>query len=100
MALSILYSQLFADSLEEILRFYDERNGSDQYSHKLMEKISKKIQLLPTMPEIGRMSDFHGVRMLYIDNYCIDYQIRTDSILIINIYSTLTDPSNQVFTKK
>ena len=31
MALKISYSPQFADNLESILSFYDERNGSDKY---------------------------------------------------------------------
>ena len=39
MALELLFSPQFADSLEEILQFYDERNGSDRFSKKLMKMI-------------------------------------------------------------
>ena len=34
MALEVLYSPQFMDDLETILRFFDERNGSDRYSRK------------------------------------------------------------------
>ena len=100
MALELVYSYLFVENLEKILLFYDERNGNSNYSQKLLKRIQEALQLLTIMPEMGRMTDFHDVRILLVDRHCIDYQIRTDSILIINIYSTLTDPSNQVFTKK
>ena len=53
MALEISYSSQFVDNLESILTFYDERNGSDRFSKKLMKMINKQISLLKTMPEIG-----------------------------------------------
>lgn len=50
MALGILYSPQFADNLEAILRYFDERNGSDAYSRKLMGMIHSQIQMLATLP--------------------------------------------------
>ena len=98
MALEVLYSPQFMDDLEAILQFYDERNGSDRYSRKLLKMIHRQIRLLTTMPEIGRMSDFPTVRILFVDKYGIDYQIRDNSILIINIYSCQTNPDERIFT--
>ena len=37
MALEISYSPLFFESLEAIFTFYDERNGSDRFSKKLLK---------------------------------------------------------------
>ena len=42
MALGISYSPQFFDSLEDILNYFDGRNGSDRFSKKLL----KMIQLL------------------------------------------------------
>jgi toxin YoeB len=97
MALELLFSPQFADSLEEILQFYDERNGSDRFSKKLMKMILKQTALLKTMPEIGRQTDFPGVRILFVDRYGIEYQIRDKVILIIDIFSCQTDPEARMF---
>ena len=97
MALNILFSPQFADSLEEILQFYDERNGSNRYSKKLLKMILRQTALLKTMPEIGRLTNFPGVRILFVDQFGIDYQIRDKSILIIDIYSCQTDPELRRF---
>ena len=98
MALRVLYSPQFMDNLEAILHFHDERNGSDQYSKKLLKMIHRQIRLLTTMPEIGRMTDFPSVRILFVDKFGIDYQIREKEILIINIYSCQTNPEERIFT--
>ena len=98
MALKILYSPQFMDDIEAILRFFDERNGSDKYSKKLLKMIHKQIKLLTKMPEIGRLTDFPSVRVFFVERYGIDYQIRDDSILIIDIYSCLTNPDERIFT--
>ena len=93
MALKILYSPQFADNLEVILRYFDERNGSDAYSRKLMGMIH-------IFPEIGRMTDFPGVRILFVERYGIEYQIRDDVILVVDIYSCLTNPDDRLFKKR
>ena len=100
MALEILYSPQFADSLEAILNFYDERNGSDTYSKKLFKMVHEQIRMLATFPEIGRITDFPGVRILFVERYGIEYQIRDDAVLIIDIYSCLTDPLERRFKIK
>ncbi len=100
MALRIIYSPQFADNLEAILQFFDERNGSNSFSKKLMKIIHKQINMLSTMPEIGRLTDFPGVRILFVERYGIEYQIRDKEILIIDIYSCLTNPDMRSFQKQ
>lgn len=99
MALEISYSPQFFDSLEAILNFFDERNGSDRFSKKLLKMIHKQVLLLKTMPEIGRLTDFSGVRVLFVERFGIEYQIRDNAVLIIDIYSCETDPDIRTFKK-
>ena len=99
MALEILYSPQFADNLESILRYFDERNGGDTYSRKLMGMIHSQIQALTIFPEIGRMTDFPGVRILFVERYGIEYQIRDNVILVVDIYSCQTNPDDRWFKK-
>ena len=86
MALKVSYSPQFLDELEAILNFFDERNGSPHFSKKLLK-----------MPEIGRQTDFPGVRILFVERYGIVYQIRDKAVLIVNIYSCETNPNDRLF---
>lgn len=97
MALEIIYSPQFFDNLEAILIFYDERNGSNKFSKKLLKMIHKQISILSQMPEIGRLTDFPGVRILFVERFGIEYQIRDKAVLIIDIYSCETDPNDRKF---
>ena len=97
MALEISYSPLFFESLEAILTFYDERNGSDRFSKKILKMFHKQIRLVASMPEIGRLTDTPGVRILFVERFAIEYQIRDKVILIIDIYSCETDPESHYF---
>ena len=100
MALAISYAPQFIDNLEAILNFFDERNGSDRFSKKLLKMINKQIKLLKTMPEIGRLTDTPGVRIIFVERFGIDYQIRDKEVLIINIYSCQTDPGDRYFKEQ
>ena len=100
MALEILYAPLFLDNLEKILAFFDERNGNNSYSRKLLKMIHKQIRQLRTMPEIGRLTDMPSVRILFVERYGIVYQIRDKSLLIVDIYSCLTNPDERDYKKK
>ena len=51
------------------------------------------------MPDIGRKTNFPQIRVLFVDNYGIEYQKRNDSILVINIYSCMTNPALRGFVK-
>jgi toxin YoeB len=86
--------------LEAILNFFDERNGSDRFSKKLLKMIHKQILLLKTMPEIGRLTDFPSVRVLFVERFGIVYQIRDKVVLILDIYSCETDPDIRTFKKQ
>ena len=97
MALEIIYSSPFVEDLEAILSFYDERNGSDKFSKKLMKMIHKQIGLLKTMPEIGRLTNFPGVRLLFVERFGIEYQIREKEVLIVDIFSCETNPEDRYF---
>jgi plasmid stabilization system protein ParE len=99
MALEVIYAPQFADSLERILLFYEERNGNDIFSRKLLRKILSNIDVLKYLPEIGRMTDFPGVRILYVEGYAIEYQIRDAALLMVDIYSCRTNIGERIFKK-
>ncbi|MBQ9284985.1 MAG: type II toxin-antitoxin system RelE/ParE family toxin [Bacteroidaceae bacterium] len=97
--MNILYSSLFLSHLEDILFFYDERNGSDTFSRKLLQKFQRQIGLLATMPDIGRKTNHANIRILFIDDYGIEYERINNDIIIIDIYSCLTNPALRRFIK-
>jgi hypothetical protein len=51
------------------------------------------------MPEIGSLTNFPGIRILFVDNFGIEYQIRDKVILVIDIFSCLTNPDSRAFKK-
>ena len=97
--MNILYSSQYLDSLQSILEYYDERNGNDKYSKKLLKLFQRQIGLLSKMPDIGRKTNYPKIRILFVDDYGIEYQKRDENILIIDIYSCQTNPALRRFRK-
>ena len=50
MARLIEFSVRSTKQLQKILAFYDERNGSDAYSRRLMQNLMDDLQLMAKMP--------------------------------------------------
>ena len=100
MAMNLQFSPQFLDSLEAILEYYDERNGSDTYSKKLLKNFHHQMSLLTVMPDIGRQTDHPNIRILFVDDYGIEYERIDDNIVIIDIYSCLTNPALRKHQKR
>ena len=98
--MKILFGSQFLESLESILEFYDTRNGNDAYSRKLLQRFHHQINLLATMPDIGRQTNHPHIRILFVDDYGIVYERIDDSVLIIDVYSCLTNPTLRKYTIK
>jgi len=64
-----------------------------------MKMIHKQVNLLKSMPEIGRQTDFPNVRILFVERFAIEYQIRDKVILVIDIYSCQTNQDDRIFQK-
>lgn len=97
--MNILFSSQFLESIESILEFYDTRNGNNNYSRKLLECIHRQINLLSTMPDIGRKTNHPRIRILLIEDYGVEYEQIDGTILIIDIYSCLTNPALRKYKK-
>lgn len=100
MALNIQYSSQFLNHLEQILEFFDVRNGNDSYSRQLLARFRKQIILLSSMPDIGRQTNHPFIRILFVADYGIEYERINDDIVVIDIYSCQTNPALRKYLRK
>lgn len=68
MALTIEFSKRSTNQLLKILTFYDERNGSDLYSRRLLRCLLEELQRLSQMPTACSPSTRTDVRFFYYKN--------------------------------
>lgn len=71
MALDIEFSRRSTNQLESILTFYDERNGSDKYSRRLLRCLLDDLQRLAQIPTASSPSTRSDVRFFYLMGFTI-----------------------------
>lgn len=76
----------------QVLKYWNDRNKSTQYSKKLRIEINKRISLLKTHPELGREADFKNTRTLSLGFYNIFYQFLDNRIIITAFWDNRQDP--------
>jgi addiction module RelE/StbE family toxin len=90
----IVWSHRAALKLNEILRFFAERNKSKVYSAKLYRKITKELELLLKQPDLGLKTEIDSIRGLIIGDYILFYQVDKDKIIIHTLWDCKQNPDD------
>ncbi|MBQ4027793.1 MAG: hypothetical protein II624_01400, partial [Prevotella sp.] len=80
MARLIEFSRRSTTQLQKILIFYDERNGSDAYSRRLLRCLLDELHRLALMPTIGSPSTKSDVRFFYLMGFTVLYRYNSRRI--------------------
>ena len=91
MALTIEFSRRSTNQLQKILSFYDERNGSDTYSRRLLRCFLVELQHLAQMPTASSPSTRPDVRFFLLDG--IHYHLSIQ-------YAEADSPQHSLFSAK
>ena len=99
MARVIEFSVRSTKQLQKILSFYDERNGSDDYSRRLMRNLMDDLQLMAKMPLASSSSTRPDVRFFYLMGFTIIFRFNTQKLTVLSIRSSRRKPL-KVYRKK
>ena len=92
MALTVEFSRRSTNQLQKILMFYDERNGSDTYSRRLLHCLLKDLQRLSQMPTASSPSTRTDVRFFYLMGFTIIFRYNKQRLTILSIRSSARKP--------
>ena len=92
MALTIEFSRRSTNQLQKILTFYDERNGSDTYSRRLLHCLLEELQRLSQMPTASSPSTRLDVRFFYLMGFTIVFRYNTRRLTVLSIRSSTRKP--------
>ena len=92
MARLIEFSIRSTKQLQKILAFYDERNGSDEYSRRLMQYLMDDLQLMAKMPLASSPSTRSDVRFFYLMGFTIIFRFNSRKLTVLSIRSSLRKP--------
>ena len=99
MALTIEFSLRSTKQLHKILTFYDERNGSDKYSRRLLHCLLEDLQRLAQTPTASSPSTRPDVRLFYQMGVTIIFRYNTRKLIVLSIRSSARKPL-KVYQKK
>ena len=92
MALTIEFSRRSTSQLQKILEFYDERNGSDMYSRRLLHCLLEDLQRLAETPSASSPSTRLDVRFIYLMGFTIIFRYNTRKLTVLSIRSSARKP--------
>lgn len=92
MALVIEFSRRSTKQLQKILTFYDERNGSNSYSRRLLRCLLEDLQHLSQMPTASSPSTRPDVRFFHLMGFTIVFRHNTRKLTVLSIRSSARKP--------
>ena len=92
MALNIEFSRRSTNQLQKILEYYDERNGNDIYSRRLLQCLLDELQLLSMMPTASSPSTSPAVRFFYLMGFTIIFRYNSRKLTVLSIRSSARKP--------
>ena len=95
----IEFSVRSTKQLQKILSFYDERNGSDDYSRRLMQNLMDDLRLMAKMPLASSPSTRPDVRFFYLMGFTIIFRYNAKNLTVLSIRSQRQRPL-KVYQKK
>lgn len=88
----IIWSKNALNELQDILDFYNERNGNTNYCSKLLEEIESLLELLSINEMLGRKTTDKNSRVLVKKVYLIFYEIKKDKLEILSFWDNRQNP--------
>lgn len=92
MALEIEFSRRSTAQLQKILEFYDSRNGSVDYSRRLMQELIASLQRVAQMPTASSPSTRSDVRFFYLMGFTVIFRYTAHKLTLLSIRSSARKP--------
>lgn len=92
MASSVRWTRRAKRDFSTIKDFFDQRNGSSDYSKKLFDRICETMDLVRLHDELGEKWKSDDVRFIVVEKYQVFYQVKKSVVRIITIWDARRDP--------
>lgn len=93
MALQIVWTPDAKLQLNEILKYWEQRNDSLLYSKKLYEIIKNALIVLSKYPESGKISENKKVKIKIIKGYYLFYSFDKEKLSVLGFCDMRRDPN-------
>jgi plasmid stabilization system protein ParE len=92
MALKIIWTKNALEHLEEILDYWEFRNGTNSYSMKLYSLFQKSLDVLSRYPETGTNTSNALLRKKTLRDYFIYYSFDETNLTVLGIVDMRRNP--------
>ena len=93
MALQIVWTPDAKLQLNEILKYWEQRNDSLLYSKKLYKIIKNALIVLSKYPESGKISENKKVKIKIIKGYYLFYSFDKEKLSVMGFCDMRRDPN-------
>ncbi len=93
----ITWSPEAFEQLDDILRFYDERNASTAYGDRLFEKLMQRLESVQKGLRTGEMTGTARVRFVFVDCTMAFFEETAAGIEVIHVRDARRDPETSPF---
>ena len=92
MGLAVKWSDRAEWEFDDILNYWNERNGSQRYSTKLINLVNESIEKLTEYPDSGQATDNLFVRYKIVKDYFLYYSFDETTLHIVDICDMRRNP--------
>ena len=87
----IIWSEIAKLQFANVLEYYVERNGNENYSLKLLDEVEDLLNTLSNSELIGRLTSNKFTRIITMKVYLIFYEINDNRIHIVSFWNNRQD---------
>lgn len=95
--LKIVWTETALVVFQQMLTFYNARNGSTKYSRSVYRMVDDALSLIAKYPYMYRATSIENVRVFHCDYFKIYYRILDTQILVKAVFDTRQDPAKAPF---
>ncbi len=92
----IIWSNRAKQELRQILDYYNSRDGSVEYSLRLVDEIEDLLNTLSQSEFIGRLTANKKTRVVVMKVYLIFYEINQNSIEVLSFCDNRQDENSKI----
>ena len=81
----------------EILKYWNNRNGSNEYSKKLNKMFWQATKSIQAYPSLGRLTDDPDIKNILVREYLIFYEETDTEFIIVHIWDERRNPEDLVY---
>ncbi|MEM9326827.1 MAG: type II toxin-antitoxin system RelE/ParE family toxin [Bacteroidota bacterium] len=88
----IVWTETAAKQRNQILRYWVQRNGSNEYALKLLDSSNQKTERIAKHPMIYREAEHPNTRVASMGHYSIYFKVDDDVVIITAFWDNRQDP--------